>query len=110
MNTAVVQRILGLLLVLFSGTMTPPLLVSLYYADGNWRPFAESFIGIMALGLVCWWPRRHADRDLRLRDGFLVVSLFWFVLGFAGASPFLLSRTPQMTLTDAVFEAVSGFT
>jgi trk system potassium uptake protein TrkH len=45
-----------------------------------------------------------------LRDGFLIVSLFWIVLSFAVGAPFFLSRLPEMTFTDAVFEAVSGFT
>lgn len=110
MNAPVVQRILGLLLILFSGQMVPPLLVSLFYDDGNWRPFLEAWGAILATGLICWWPQRKKQRELRLRDGFLVVSLFWFVLGLAGAAPFVLSREPQMSLTDAVFEAVSGFT
>lgn len=110
MNRAVVQRILGVLLILFSLTMLPPVAVSLYYRDGNWQPFAEAFFGLIAAGLAIWWPVRGEVRELRVRDGFLVVSLFWVVLGAAGATPFLLSENPPMSLTDSVFEAVSGFT
>jgi trk system potassium uptake protein len=110
MNLAVVQRTLGILLMLFSVTMLPPLLVSLVYSDDNWRPFIEAFLAVLVLGLIAWWPVRQAARELRLRDGFLIVSLFWIVLGLAGAAPFVLSQSPTMTITDAVFEAVSGFT
>jgi trk system potassium uptake protein len=110
MNLAVVQRTLGILLMLFSATMLPPLVVSFVYSDNNWGPFVEAFLAVLALGLISWWPVRNAQRELRLRDGFLIVSLFWIVLGLAGAAPFVLSRSPSMSITDAVFEAVSGFT
>ncbi len=39
MHLTVVQRILGLLLMLFSATMLPPLGVSLLYGDGAWYTF-----------------------------------------------------------------------
>lgn len=110
MNFSTIQRILGLLLMLFSVTMLPPIGVSLYYGDGHWQPFLDSFGALMLLGLVVWLPVRRAIRELRLRDGFLIVSMFWIVLGMAGAVPLLLSDRPELTLTDAVFEAVSGFT
>jgi len=110
MNLAVVQRILGLLLMIFSLTMLPPTAVSLYYADGNWPPFIDSFVALAAIGALVWWPVRKEHRDLRLRDGFLVVALFWVVLGLAGAAPLVLSDVPDISVTDAVFEAVSGFT
>jgi trk system potassium uptake protein TrkH len=110
MNFAVVQRILGLLLMLFSLTMLPPLGVSLYFADGNWAPFVDAFFALLVLGLIVWYPVRHKIRDLRVRDGFLVVALFWVVLGVAGAAPLLLSRHFEMSFTDAIFESVSGFT
>jgi trk system potassium uptake protein len=110
MNLLVVQRTLGILLLLFAVTMLPPLVVSFLFHDGNWAPFTGSFIAIALAGAVCWWPARNARRDMRLRDGMLIVSLFWVVLGGAGAAPFLLSEAPRMSFTDAVFEAVSGFT
>jgi len=110
MNFLVVQRILGLLLILFSLTMLPPIVVSLYYRDGDWQPFFDAFVTLSVLGAVVWWPVRRRIRELRLRDGFLVVALFWVVLSIAGAVPLLLSDRPELSATDAVFEAVSGFT
>jgi trk system potassium uptake protein TrkH len=110
MNLSTVQRILGLLLLLFSITMLPPIGVSLYYQDGNWQPFFDAFIALAVIGAIIWWPVRTRVRELRLRDGFLIVALFWGVLGAAGAAPLMLSNEIQMSVTDAVFEAVSGFT
>jgi trk system potassium uptake protein TrkH len=110
MNLPAVQRILGLMLMLFSLTMLPPIGVSMLYADGHWRPFLAAFLVVAAVGLLLWLPVRKVRRDLRLRDGFLVVAVFWIFLGLAGATPLLLSDVPLLSFTDAVFEAVSGFT
>lgn len=110
MNLSAVQRILGLLLMLFSLTMLPPIGVALHFNDGNWEPFFDAFLALLAIGAVAWWPVRKTVRELRLRDGFLVVALFWVVLGLAGAVPLLLSAELNMSATDAIFEAVSGFT
>ena len=59
---------------------------------------------------MLWLPVREYRRELRIRDGFLVVVVFWVVLGLSGALPFLLLDEPAMPLADAVFEAVSGLT
>ncbi len=110
MKLAIVQRILGLLLMLFSLTMLPPLAVSLHYQDGNWTAFSDSLAALAAVGFVAWWPVRHKRRELRLRDGFLVVAAFWVVLGIAGAVPLLLAERPDMSSIDSLFEALAGFT
>jgi trk system potassium uptake protein len=110
MNLLVVQRILGILLMLFSVTMLPPVGVSLYFHDGYAAPFMDAFTGLLLTGLLVWLPVRKQIREIRLRDGFIVVAAFWIVLGLAGAVPLVLSNKPDISLTDAVFEAVAGFT
>ena len=110
MHLFAVQRILGILLGLFSLTMVPPLAVSWFYADGKLTSFAIAFALVLGGGVALWWPVRKHRRELRLRDGFLVVVAFWVVLGLSGAVPFLLLDDPEMTVADAVFEAVSGLT
>ncbi len=110
MNLLMVQRILGLMLMIFSLTLLVPAGVALDYGDGHWRPFVDSFLIVAGAGVLLWLPVRKVRRDLRLRDGFLVVAVFWSCLGVAGATPLLLSDVPELTFTDAVFESVSGFT
>jgi trk system potassium uptake protein len=109
-NPLVVLRILGLLLSLFSLTMLPPVVVSWIYHDGVWLSFVQAFLIVLAAGLTLYLPLRRHRAELRIRDGFLVVAGFWVVLGFAGAVPLVLVEIPIMSLTDAVFESVSGFT
>ncbi len=110
MNHKTVQRFLALILMFYSFTFLPPVVVSLVYGDGHWQPFIDAFVVVMLVGALLWWPVRGEKRDLRLRDGFLVVTLFWVVLSIAGAAPLLISDRPELGFTDAVFEAVSGFT
>ncbi|MEQ9561920.1 MAG: TrkH family potassium uptake protein [Woeseiaceae bacterium] len=110
MNWTVVQRILGLLLMMFSLTMLPPVAVSVVYSDAAWLHFVESFAVTLVAGIILWFPVRRSRKDLRLRDGFLVVASFWTVLGTFGALPFFLSSTPNMTFIDALFESMSGLT
>ena len=105
-----VQRVLGLLLTMFSATMLLPIIVSLVFADGQWAAFAGSFLVILGSGIAIWWPVREQTRELRLRDGFLVVAAFWVVLGLFGSAPLLLTGNPQLSFTDAVFESMSGLT
>jgi len=55
----VVQRILGMLLGLFSVSMLPPMLVSLWYDDGVLNAFLDAFGLILISGLLLWFPVRH---------------------------------------------------
>mgnify|MGYP001824273703 CR=1 FL=1 len=110
MNWTVVQRILGLLLMVFSLTMLPPILFSLYYNDHSWLPFVEGFGLTLAAGFICWLPVHRSRKELRLRDGFLVVAAFWTVLGTFGAAPLYFADALSLTFTDAVFESMSGLT
>jgi trk system potassium uptake protein TrkH len=110
MHYAVISKILGLLLMLFSLTLIPPVFISLYYADGAAMSFSLAFTITCATGLVAWAPFIRAKRDLRTRDGFLVTALFWLVLGSFGALPFVLDSTTNLSISDAMFESISGLT
>jgi trk system potassium uptake protein TrkH len=98
MQLLVIQRILGLLLVIFSSTLLPPIGIELYYQDGSVLPFVEAFILTLVGGIALYLPVRNQKKELRLRDGFLVVVLFY------------LSEAPDLSITDAVFESISGLT
>ncbi|MCG2633304.1 MAG: TrkH family potassium uptake protein [Gammaproteobacteria bacterium] len=106
----VIQKVFGMLLMLFSTSMLPPLLVSLAYADGVHRSFAIAYGVTLIIGGLLWFPVRHRQAELQVRDGFLVVALFWVVLGLSGALPFALSPELSMSVTDSVFESLSGLT
>jgi trk system potassium uptake protein TrkH len=110
MRFRVIQKILGLLLAIFSLTLLPPLVIAVLSGDGTAGAFCFAIAVILSSGLGLWLPVRKSAGELKLRDGFLVVVLFWLVLGIFGAMPFLLADNPHMKLADAVFESISGLT
>jgi trk system potassium uptake protein TrkH len=103
-------RILGLLIAIFSISMVPPALVAYWYKDGAGVPFILSFVLSIAIGFFIWYPNRKHRAELKVRDGFLIVVLFWIVLGAVGAIPFMLASNPHLSLASAMFEAFSGLT
>ena len=64
----------------------------------------------LAIGSLLWWPNRREKGELKSREGFLIVVLFWTVLGSVGALPFIFAEQPNLTITDAFFESFSGLT
>ena len=110
MRYRVILRILGILLMVFSITMLPPVVVSFLYDDGHDFAFIGAFAITLATGFVIWLPVYRVREDLRTRDGFLVTVLFWVVLGLFGSIPLMISESPHLTVVDAVFESLSGLT
>jgi len=106
----VVLRVLGSLLSMFSITMLPPVVVGLIYRDGAIMPFVLAFIITLVTGLLLLRPVQNEKAPLRLRDGFVVVVMFWTVLSVFGGIPFLLSPELDLSVAAAIFESVSGLT
>ena len=110
MFSSAVLRILGVLLVMFSTTMIPPLIISWMSSDGSAGAFFFAYLATVSVGGTLWILFRNKARELRVRDGFLIVVLFWTVLAIFGTTPLLLSPNPALSLTDALFESMSGLT
>jgi len=108
MNWRTITHLFGILLMLYSTSFIPSIGVSLWFSDGELDEFLLSF-GITAIsGLLLWGAARSRRTELTVRDGFLVVTLFWLILSIAGSLPFLFGI--HLDFTDAMFESVSGFT
>jgi trk system potassium uptake protein TrkH len=90
--------------------MIPPAIVSLIYQDGSGLPFFLAFLLCLLTGTAFWYPNRDHRKDLRAREGFLIVVLFWTVLASFAAIPFMLLHQPSMSIADSFFEAFSGLT
>lgn len=110
MHPSVISRILGVLLVLFSLASLPPMLVAWIYDEPEIALFSYTFLVTLLTGAGCWFPFYRTKYELRPRDGFLVTVLFWLVLSLFGSIPFLLMEVPELSFTDAFFEAMSGLT
>jgi len=102
------MRVLGLLLMIFSSAMIPPLVMALVANDHTITAFLAAMSITFFSGFVLWLPFRGAKHELRIRDGFLITALFWIVLGLFGALPFALAESPHLSPAKAIFESISG--
>src|SRR5690554_6431838 len=110
MQYSQIQRIIGILLMLFSTSMLLPAAVGLYYGEHAREAFLIGFAITLSVGGLVWLPVRKRRNELRTRDGYLITVLFWLVLGLFGAVPLYLLDMPDLTVADAVFESFSGLT
>jgi len=90
--------------------MLPPALIALIYRDGGGVSFLMAFVFCLVVGILSWYPNREEKGDLRAREGFLIVVLFWTVLASFSAIPLMLLEQPQLSISDAFFESFSGLT
>lgn len=105
-----IQRVGGVLLMLFSLTNIPPLIVNWIYDENVTGPFLMGLWVTLVSGTLLWWPVRRIHADLKIRDGFLLTVLFWVVLGVYGSIPLYVTDTGWHSWTEAIFESVSGLT
>lgn len=110
MQYKTILRLIGLLLLLYSFTMLPPMLINIIFAETIWLPFVLPFILCFLLGLVLWGTFRQHQNLLKIREGFLIVVIVWFSISLISTLPFLCYADLHLSLTDIVFETVSGLT
>jgi trk system potassium uptake protein TrkH len=110
MQFSIVFKTIGLLLMVFSLTQLPPLLVDFIYQQNEAQSFITAFSLTLLSGFILWAPFRNTKKDFRIREGILVVVSFWFVLSLFATIPFLLSESLRMSFSDAFFESMSGLT
>jgi trk system potassium uptake protein TrkH len=110
MHIQIAIRVLGLLLMVFSLTMLPPVLFALIYEDGGEWIFLQAFAITFVIGFFLWLVFHRNEAEMRIKDGFLVTVFFYLALGIFGAIPFTDARGLGMSLPDALFESFSGLT
>lgn len=110
MQYKTIFRLIGLILLLFSPSMLTPIIICFCYQEHVFSPFLISFTLTCGFGTLLWVLTRHHQAELKNRDGFLIVVLFWFILCLFGSLPFLLTLGDTHSITDALFETVSGLT
>ncbi|HEY9017875.1 TrkH family potassium uptake protein [Thiomicrospira sp.] len=110
MQFQIIIKILGLLLMVYSLSLLPPIAIALIYQDGALIAFLTAMVLTQVTGLSLWLPNRKHKRELKIRDGFIIVVMFWTALGMVGALPFLLEEDVPISISDAIFESFSGLT
>lgn len=111
LNLKAVITTLGALSFFLGLALLTPMGVGLYYDEASWWSFGVTALLAMGLGAAGWFYGGGTERqeDVRVREGFAIVALAWFVLSLLGALPFVLGGVLG-SYTDAFFETMSGFT
>ena len=85
-----VLHVLSLVVLIFGLTMLVPVSVSWLLHDGAESAFDEAIALTLATGALLAFATRKSKRDLRIRDGFLMVALVWTVLPVFAALPLVI--------------------
>jgi trk system potassium uptake protein TrkH len=101
--------VLGVLISGFGFLMMIPLAISWLTADGAHDAYDEAVLITILCGLLLSFFIGRQQREMRVRESFLLVALIWAILPAFGALPLYL-HIAELTWTDAYFEAVSGLT
>ena len=109
MHLAVILKVTGILLTVFSSVLAMPLLVAAYYGEDTHGTFATGFGITLATGLLLMLVGR-GQRELRSGDGFLITVLFYIGLGLFGSIPIYLDDSINASFTNAAFESMSALT
>jgi trk system potassium uptake protein TrkH len=114
MNTRAVLFVLGNLLLVLALCLLAPLVVAIFDTDNPHAGreilgFVITLTLMVALGIGGRYAFRSSAEQVRVREGFAIVTFAWVAAVLFGMLPYLISGTCG-TVTDAFFETMSGFT
>ena len=99
------------MLMMFAGTLMIPIVTSLSFSDGNLQTFIVSLLVFFIIGALLYFPNsKIKSSDIKSKEGFLIVVLFWLILSLFGSLPFILDKDLSLSFVDALFESISGWT
>ncbi|MDB6044106.1 MAG: cation transporter [Gammaproteobacteria bacterium] len=104
-----VAHVLGLLLAIFGVAYSLPVACSIIMGDGLWPQFLIAAVINSGIGLAIALATLKFRRELKARDGFLLVTLVWVLMSASATIP-LLMALPELSFTRAFFETMSGLT
>ena len=103
-----VAHVFSLVLMVFAGTMLAPLVLAVWGLDPALASFVVSAFATFVIGALLWMATRRYKRELKTRDGLMLVALTWVALPAVAGFP--LWHYLPIDFTDAYFEATSGLT
>lgn len=108
-NLPVITNILGVLIGINGLLMFLGIPFSIYFDDGSAFDLLIAGGITSSIGGALWFFNRNCKKDIKKREGYVIVSFGWFALALTGTLPFLISGAIP-SISDAFFETMSGFT
>ncbi len=108
-QTRPILLVVGILLTILGIAMLFPTLVDLQSAHSDWQVFLVSSGVTLFVGVGLWITNAAPVESLTLRQAFLLTTIAWVAVVMFAAVPLYLCGL-ELSVTDAVFEAMSGLT
>lgn len=108
MNSSMIRYLLGSVLKIEGVLLLLPCLISVCYQE----KVGLIYLAVAAISFllgIAMTVKKPKDVVFYLKEGCVTTALSWIFMSFFGALPFWISREIP-SLTDALFETVSGFT
>ncbi|MBT8210263.1 MAG: TrkH family potassium uptake protein, partial [Eudoraea sp.] len=109
LNFKIISHLMGLLLLCNGAFMLLAALVSGLYQDGVTQEITLSAILTLLIGILAMFFTRGHKKEVKRKEGYLIVTLGWLVMSVSGILPYYLSGAIP-NITDAFFETISGYT
>lgn len=109
LNLKVILHIMGLLLLCNGGFMLTSVFVSWYYDDGVTLQISAAALITCFLGTLLMFTTRGHRKELKKREGYIIVTFGWIFMALSGTLPYVISEAIP-SFTDAFFETMSGYT
>ena len=108
MNFSMIRYILGYVLKIEAAFMLLPCLTAVIYKEDE----GFVYLAVATIAALLGWLmsiRKPSDTVFYLKEGCVATALAWMLLSFIGSLPFFITGEIP-SITDALFETVSGFT
>ena len=109
LNTRIIVHLMGLLLLFNGGFMMLAALMSGIYGAGVTYQIALAAITTLFIGTVSMFFTRGHKKEVKRREGYIIVTFGWLVMSGSGVLPYIFSGAIP-SVTDAFFETISGYT
>ena len=107
-NSKMIYRIIGFLLLIETAMLMCCGGVSVWYKEGDLKSFMLSSTITLCVGILMLAIGKGAEKSLNRRDGYVIVSVAWIAFSLFGMLPYYIGGYIP-NITDAFFETMSGF-
>lgn len=107
-NSKMIYRIIGFLLLIETAMLLCCGAVSLFYKENDLQSFLISSAITTGVGILMLAIGKGAEKSLNRRDGYVIVSTAWIAFSLFGMLPYYIGGYIP-SITDAFFETMSGF-
>lgn len=100
---------MGILLLFNGAFMLFSALISWYFKDGAFHGILYAGISTMLVGGLLQFSTMGFKKQIKKREGYLIVTLGWVIMSLSGTLPYIFTGTIP-SFTNAFFETMSGYT